>query len=457
MDRRLLTQLRKIMGKDRVFARLEERVCYSYDATPFREVPELVVMPRCEEEVIKAVRFAREHGMVITPRGAGTGMSGGAVPSEESMVIGSEKLNRIVEINVEERYAIVEPGVLTGDLQEQVLELGLFYPPDPSSYLVSTLGGNVAEGAGGLRCAKYGVTKDYCIGLRVVMAFGDVMATGVLDSQGTLPDMTPLFVGSEGILGYITAIAVRLIDAPESARTMLAFFPEATDAAGAVTGVLASRLLPSVMEFLDRATLQAITGYVPLDIPDDAKAMLLVEVDGWEEEVGGEFQKVIEECREHGGFGIEEAVDVKERERLWQFRRSVSPSLARLASGKINEDVCVPRGEMLLLVDWCQTLSEEVGLQIPVYGHVADGNLHVNVMYDKSDPGQENLAHDTVERILKKTLELGGTLSGEHGIGRTKRRYLHLQFDDEALKIFGKVKQALDPEGLFNPGVMIPE
>jgi glycolate oxidase len=278
-----------------------------------------------------------------------------------------------------------------------------------------------------------------------------------MDSSGTLPDMTPLFVGSEGILGYITAIAVRLIAAPESARTMLAFFPEAPDAAGAVTGVLSARLMPSVMEFLDRATLKAITGYVPLEIPDNAKAMLLVEVDGKEEEVGEELQKVIELCREHGGFGIEEAEDAKARDRLWQLRRNVSPSLARLASGKINEDVCVPRGKMMALVEWCQALSEETGLQIPVYGHAADGNLHVNVMYDKVDPDQVGLAQGAVERILKKTLELGGTLSGEHGIGRTKRRYLHLQFSDEALKMFGEVKQALDPEGLFNPGVMLSD
>jgi glycolate oxidase len=452
-----IRRLRKILGKDRVLTRLEQRVLYSYDATPFQQIPEVVIMPREEDEVLEAIRFAREYGLSITPRGAGTGMSGGAIPASRAMTISSEKMNRILRIDEIQRFALVEPGVLTGDLQEQVLEWKLFYPPDPSSYLVSTMGGNVAEGAGGLRCAKYGVTKDYVIGLRVATAEGQIVGTGALDAGNPHPDLTPLFVGSEGTLGYITQILVRLIDAPDSARAMVAFFPTASEAAAAVTSVLTAKLMPSVMEFLDRMTLKAIIEYAPLNIPEQAEAMILVEVDGKAETLAGELASIIEVCQAHGGFGIEEASDPKEREELWSLRRSVSPSLARLASGKINEDVCVPRGELIRLVEWCQALSEETGLVIPVYGHAADGNLHVNVMYDKDNRPQGKLAYEIVERIFKYTLELGGTLSGEHGIGRAKQPYLHLQFPPEALEYFRRIKQVWDPKGLFNPGVLYAE
>ncbi|KPL06197.1 hypothetical protein AMJ86_09490, partial [bacterium SM23_57] len=285
---------------------------------------------------------------------------------------------------------------------------------------------------------------------------GDIVATGTLDSGGTMPDLTPLFVGSEGTLGYITSIMVRLIDAPESARTMLVFFPRAGDAAAAVSAILKERLLPSVLEFLDRMTLKAITGYVPLEVPEQAEAMLLIEVDGKEDIVGEELISVIGVCREYQGFHIEEASDTKERDQLWSLRRSVSPSLSRLASGKINEDVCVPRGELIKLVEWCQDVSKDTGLMIPVYGHAADGNLHVNVMYNSEDRLQGKLAYETVERILAKTLELGGTLSGEHGIGRSKRSYLSMQFDPHAITYFRGIKHVWDPEGLFNPDIMYP-
>jgi len=459
-----------------VLTRLEERVLYSYDATSFQQIPDVVVMPRSEEEVVEAIQFARKYGLSVTPRGAGTGMSGGAIASTGAMIISSEKMNRILRIDEEHRVALVEPGVLTGDLQEKVLEKGLFYPPDPSSYLVSTLGGNVAEGAGGLRCAKYGVTKNYVIGLRVATAEGTVIGTGTLDSeyhghladgQGLdtraashinhpVPDLTPLFVGSEGTLGYITQIMVRLIDPPETARAMVAFFPTASQAAQAVTAILTKPLMPSVLEFLDRNTLKAITTQVSLPIPEQAEAMLLVEVDGKADVAAGELSSVIAVCDAHGGFAIEEASDPRQRDHLWELRRSVSPSLTTLATGKINEDVCVPRRELLHLVEWCQALSDETGLMIPVYGHAADGNLHVNVMYDADDRSRAKLAYKTVERILQQALNLGGTLSGEHGIGRTKRPYLHLQFSPEALELFRRIKHTWDPDGLFNPGVLYP-
>jgi glycolate oxidase len=435
---------------------LEERVLFSYDAATFRQVPELVVMPRSEEDVIQTVQFARKYHIPISPRGAGTGMSGGAIPNPGAMIIGFERMNRIWEINQIEKYAVVEPGVLTGDLQEKVLEMGLFYPPDPSSYLVSTLGGNIAEGAGGLRCAKYGVTKNYVLGLRVVTMLGEVITTGALAEDPRFPDLTPLFIGSEGTLGIVTIIVLRLIKAPECTQTMLAFFPTGTDAAEAVSTILKERLLPSVMEFLDRMTLKAITGYVPLEIPEQAEAMLLIEVDGSEADIKEQLPLVMECCQGCQGFQMLQASEAKKRNRLWELRRSVSPSLARLASGKINEDVCVPRGEMIRLVEACQELSKHTGLMIPVYGHAADGNLHVNVMYDRNNQDQIDQAQFAVEQVFQKTLELGGTLSGEHGIGRTKRDYLPMQFSPYYIECFRQIKQVWDPEGLMNPGVMYP-
>jgi len=456
MTRIPVRRLKRRLGKRSVLTRLEERVLFSYDAASFRQVPELVVMPRSENDIIQAVRFAKKCHIPITPRGAGTGMSGGAIPNKGAMVIGFERMNRILEINQNEKYALVEPGVLTGDLQEKVLELGLFYPPDPSSYLVSTLGGNVAEGAGGLRCAKYGVTKNYVLGLRVVLMSGEVITTGALAEEPQTLDLTPLFIGSEGTLGVISLIALRLIEAPQSTQTLLAFFPTGTDAATAVSTILKKRLLPSVMEFLDRMTLKAITGHVPLDIPELAEAMLLIEVDGTELEISEQLPLVMECCQRYQGFQMLQASESKERNRLWELRRSVSPSLARLASGKINEDVCVPRGELIRLVERCQELSKHTGLMIPVYGHAADGNLHVNVMFDRNDQDQIDHAQFAVEQIFHKTLELGGTLTGEHGIGRTKREYLPMQFPPKYLEYFRNIKKVWDSEGLMNPGVMYP-
>ncbi len=453
----VIKELKRKLGEGKVECSPEAAIVYAADVWRERGLPMAVVFAADAADVSHTVKTASKFGIPIAVRGAGTGMSGGAVPQRGGIALSFERMKRILSIDGERRVAVVEPGVITSKLQDETAKLGLFYPPDPSSYKVCTIGGNIAENAGGLHCLKYGVTSDYVLGIEFVSMEGEAQRAGWLDDYRSPLDLTPLMCGSEGTLGIIVKAALRLIQAPLSHLTLLVEFGAAVDAAKAVTAILNSGHTPSIMEFIDRTTLQAITSYVELDVSEATNAALLIEYDESDDLNRILGERTEELCRDFGAMRVKIGEAEAERENLWKLRRSISPSLTRLASGKINEDVSVPRGRIADLVAFAEELSEEIGVTMPVYGHSGDGNLHVNFIFDRNDPVQEARALGGVERVLKEVVRLEGTISGEHGIGLAKRKYLPLQLSAESIAFQRRIKSVFDPKNLLNPGKIFPE
>ncbi|RJP73133.1 MAG: FAD-binding protein [Candidatus Zixiibacteriota bacterium] len=452
-----LKSFQRILGQHKVLVSEEDLLSYSYDTTAERVIPQMVVLVESTEDVQAVVDFALDEGLIITPRGAGTGMSGGSVPLKRGIVISTERMAFIYQVDPEARTMLVGSGITTVAVQNEAAKHGLFYPPDPSSYKASTIGGNVAENAGGLRCVKYGTTKHYVLGLEFVNAHAEVLRTGALDEGESPFDLTPLLVGSEGTLGVITTILLRLIEAPAARGTLRLLFPSLEEAAGASAEIMAAGVVPSVAEIMDKAVLEAVTAFTGTRLPAEAQALLLIEVDGPAEAVEAGMAQVEHICRTRRALEIQSTRNPVEAEQLWTLRRSVSPSLARLARGKLNEDVSVPRSQLPDLIAAAQRISRRYGLLIPCFGHVGDGNIHVNVMFNPDDTLERKRALQAVEEIYKETVALGGSISGEHGIGYVKRDYLRLQMSQSEIDTLRRIKQAFDPDGIFNPGKIIPD
>lgn len=448
-----LEQIGRIVGSPHLVTRPEAMVEFASDATKLVFPPDAVVFPGNTEEVAEILRLATQSGFPVIPRGAGSGMSGGALPVRGGLVLAMNRFNRILAVDADNLVARVEPGVITASIQEAAEEVGLFYPPDPASVNISTIGGNVAECAGGLRAVKYGVTKDYVLGLTVVLPTGDILKTGVQTVKGVAGyDLTRLVVGSEGTLAVITAITLRLVPKPAARRTMTAFFPDVVSALKAVAQILRSRILPSILEFLDRQCVECVREDMKVALPQEAGSMLLMEVDGSEATVREEALTLREVCRRGGVLSFEEASDQEAVERLWEARRRVSPALYQLRPDKISEDVVVPRSELPALVSHLQELSTAYRLPIPAFGHAGDGNLHVNIMLDRSDSGEVQRAEAAVKALFRKVIALGGTITGEHGVGITKAPYLEMEISRASLQLMGRIKAAFDPAGILNPG-----
>ena len=446
--------LRRMLGSEKLLDSSEYLTLYSFDATTIRGEPVAVVMAESTDDVRDAINFARNERFTITARGAGTGLSGGSVPVHGGIVLSCERMNSILKIDVEDRIAIVQPGIVTSVLQEAAARQKLFYPPDPSSHTVSTIGGNVAENAGGLRCFKYGVTGHYVLGIEFLDAEGRIHRTGALSDGDAEPELTPLLVGSEGTLGIFTRIALRLIDAPEKTATLSAYFSDSAEAFDCVESIIRSGCVPSVIEYIDDKALSASAGHVGISCPDQAAALLLLEIDGSEEEVITELPKVQDLLRS-SAIELDIATDETSRELLWQLRRGISPSMIRLSGGKIHEDVAVPRGRLSDLVRRIRNIEGNSSLEIPLYGHAGDGNLHVVILYDEADTGSVNAAREASREIFRSAIDLDGTITGEHGIGCAKLEYLAWQQSEAVLSLTRQVKQMLDPRNLFNPGKII--
>lgn len=452
LDRGLVRELSRAIEGD-TSAALEDRVCYSYDATDLKAVPDVVVWPRSTADVVAVVRFAASHGLPVVPRGAGTGYTGGSVPVAGGIVLSFEGMSRVVTIDAKRKLTIVEPGIVNDDLRLEVEALGLSYPPDPASLKVSTIGGNVAEGAGGPRTVLHGTTRDYVVGVEAVLPDGSVVSTGVLSADGDPGwDLGPLVVGSEGTLAIVTKVALRLSSLPGGFATYWAEFPTLEAAAAAVASITAAGFPVSVLEILDRETtscaLEYVRGAPPDAVPDGA---LLIELEGDESDLAESSERLSELLRQSGATTFRAAATEAEREEIWEVRRSISPSLATLASGKINEDIAVPRSVIPAFVRAMREIAREVDLPIHAFGHAGDGNLHVNVMVDRSDTGEMQRARRAVSRLFSTALSMGGTLSGEHGIGITKADHLALEIGEAAVRVSAGVKRAFDPGGFLNP------
>ena len=446
----VLKELEKIVGRTNLFTDAEELVVYSYDATRQESLPWAVARPASAREVSEIILLANRERFPVVPRGAGTGMSGGSVPASGGLVLSFERMNRILEINEQNRMAVVEPGVITGDLQREVEARGLFYPPDPASHQFCTLGGNVAECAGGLRAVKYGVTRDYILGLEVVLPTGEIIETGARTLKSVAGyDLTRLIIGSEGTLGVVTKIIVKLLPLPESIKTLSAFFPDVRSAAQAVSRITASAIIPRALELIDGGALRAVENYLQQDISGGSGAMLLAEVDGPPAVSLSEIETLELICREAGAVTVKRAADRGEQDKLWKIRRSISPALYTIRPRKINEDIVVPPSRVPDIIDEVQDIAERYGLLIVTFGHAGDGNIHVNILIEEEErPKAMQAVHD----VFTAVIQMQGSISGEHGIGLSKANYLPMEVGKHALEAMKKIKRALDPNNILNPG-----
>ena len=437
----------------RVLTDPESLLAYGYDGGNWLTgVPDAVVNVHEEAEAVITLRLAQEYDTPVFPRGAGTGLAGGAVP-RGGIVLNFAPMRRILEIDEESLMVTVEPGVVTADLQAAVEARGLFYPPDPNSLKQSTIGGNVATGAGGPRCLKYGTTREYVRGMRAVLAGGQVLADGgKYLKNATGYNLSQLFVSSEGTLGALTQATLRLIPLPPMTGTVLALFAHLDDAAALVTRILGAGILPSVLEFIDRLGIQCIEQVAQLGLPDDVDALLLIECDGQPSAVDADLARIIDLCAAGGARTVERAVDQEDRDRLWKARRAVSPSLSRLRPSKMGEDISLPRKSIVPMVRRLQQIAVEFDVLLPTFGHIGDGNLHPNLVFDPRNPEEVARVEQAAEILIRTTVELGGTLSGEHGIGLLKKEFLPMALPPQNIALFRRIKAAFDPQGIMNPG-----
>ena len=449
-----LDELIRVVGQERVLSAIEDRICYSYDGTKQKVLPDIVVRPRDTNDVSNTLKIANKYEVPICARGAGSGLTGGAVPLMGGIVFDLKNMDRIVEICPEDFVATVEPGVVTKHLQDEVARFDLFYPPDPSSAAFSTIGGNVAECAGGITGLKYGVTRDYILALEIVLPDGSVINTGgkTLRSDAGF-DLTRLFTGSEGTLGIFTKITVRLIPKPEKIRTLAAHFSDKDDAIDAADSIIDNNILPRTLEFLDQMTITAVRGHTGTDIGEDVKALLLIDLDGTDESINHEMSIVENVCKESNAFWTKVSETAKERDVIWAARRSISPALYNIAPHKINEDICVPRSKIKEILRRVDQIKKEQPIYIANFGHIGDGNIHVNIMYN-DDPGQKELAEIVVNKVMREVVELGGSISGEHGIGNKKSQFMELEIPPHEYEIMKRFKSFFDPKGIMNPGKM---
>ncbi len=459
IDQKVISQLEKIIGKRGVLTTPEDLAVYSYDGT-FEECnPDVVVLPESTNQVSEIIKLAGRESIPIVTRGMASGLAAASVPFNGGIVLVMTRMDKVIELDLENATIHVEAGIVTADLQSHVEKHGLFYPPDPSSIRHSTIGGNIACNAGGPRCLKYGVTGDYVLGLTVVLADGQILKTGgkvIKDVVGY--DLKSLFTGSEGTLGIITEALLRLTAKPKFARTALVEFGSIEDASKTVNEILLAGIVPATLELMDQTAINCIEQAMHLGLPTDVAAFLLIESDGVDlANTIQEIEEIAKICEKTGATKVTVAKDETERANLWKARRSISPSLARLAPNKLGEDITVPRSAIPEAVKRLKAISEKFGLPIVIFGHAGDGNLHPNILFDKRDPEQMKKVEQMVAEEFSVALELGGTLSGEHGVGTLKRPYIQKALGNVSVEIQKKIKQVLDPQNILNPGKVLPD
>jgi glycolate oxidase len=429
---------------------------YSRDESGCGEYPpQAAVQARDAADVQAVLKYARAHKLPVVPRGAGSGKSGGALAERGGIVLSLEKLDRILEVSRADMVCVVEPGVILEKLQQAVEAEGLFYPPDPNSQAVCSIGGNLAHNAGGPRAVKYGVTRDYVLGLKAVLPTGELIKTGHRSWKGVAGyDLTQLLVGSEGTLAVIVEATLKLIPLPRSVATLLAFFPDEDKAALAVQKIFGAGLLPRACELLDGPTMRAVSPRAPFKFPDGVGGALIVEHDGHGEAVFEELARSGEMCTEAGAHEVVAAQDESQRRRIWETRRMISVALSAIRPHKISEDVAVPRGKLVELIGMVREIGARYGLPTACYGHAGDGNLHVNLLF--GSPEERAKGHSAVDEVLQAAIDLGGTITGEHGVGLAKRAFLAREQGREVIELQRRVKKAFDPEDLLNPGKILP-
>ena len=454
LSKTIIEQFKKIVGNENVKNDNASLLAYSYDSTiQFQQLPEAVLLPRNTKEVAEIVKVCNKHKIPIIPRGSGTNLCAGTTPMEGSIVILFTHMNKILEIDEKNLTMTVQPGVFTKDIYEAANEIGLFYPPDPGSMHISQIGGNISENSGGLRGLKYGVTNDYVLGLEVVLPNGEIIRTGgklAKDVAGY--NLTELFIGSEGTLGIITEAILKLIPKPEAKKTMLALYDDIEKAAETVSEIIASRIIPVTLEFLDQATVKVVEEFAQIGLPTEAEAILLIEQDGAPEVVERDIEKISVICKNNDAFQVEIAETEEEAEALMTARRTALSALSRLKPTTILEDATVPRSEIANMVRAFNHIAEKYHVTICTIGDAGEGNLHLTCLTDTRDTEEIARVEKAFEEIFKKAVELGGTISGEHGIGMMKLPYLHLKAGKAGIEVMRQIKKAIDPNNIMNPG-----
>lgn len=450
----LKSKLIQIVGADNYDDSNAERLVYSYDATPqFQSMPDGVISPRNTREVSEIVKLCNEYKVPIVPRGSGTNLCAGTCPTEGGLVILFKHMNNILEIDEDNLTVTVQPGVVTLDMINEVEAKGLFYPPDPSSMKISTIGGNINENSGGLRGLKYGVTRDYVLALEIVLANGDIIRTGgklAKDVAGY--DLTRLFVGSEGTLGIITEVTLKLIPMPETKKTILALYQDLEAAARSVSNIIASKIIPTTLEFLDQPTLQVVEDFAKIGLPTNVQAVLLIEQDGPDKVVERDIKRISDICSMENAVSVQVAESEEQAMALRTARRSALSALARLKPTTILEDATVPRSEIAKMVRAINEIAETYQVNICTFGHAGDGNLHPTCLTDSRNHDEIERVEQAFEEIFKKAVELGGTITGEHGVGVMKAPYLELKLGKEGIAAMKAIKVAFDPNNIMNPG-----
>lgn len=446
---------KQLLGEDNAYFDEAHRRAYSYDATRKSFLPDGVLFPRDENDVCEILKFCNTHQIIIIPRGAGSGFTGGALAVNGGLVLGFEKyMNKILEIDLENLVARVQPGVINSALQKEVAKFGLFYPPDPASMEYSSLGGNVSENAGGMRAAKYGITKDYVMALRAVLPSGELIRAGkrtIKDVAGY--NIAGILIASEGSLAVITEITLKLIALPKLKKTAMGVFDSVQSAMNAVYKTLSKGVTPVSMEFLDRLSIQAVEQKFHKGLPTDAGAILIADVDGnVKESVESDLAVLKESFKDCNAREFRVAKDEAEAADIWFARRNCSQSINIYGTLKLNEDITVPRSKLPELLDGIEQISSKYGFKVPCFGHTGDGNVHTNVMIpDKNDEKQVQKGHEAITEIFKLAVNLGGTLSGEHGIGLSKAPFMKLAFSEAEMNLFAAIKKAFDPNNILNP------
>jgi glycolate oxidase len=453
-NKEIVAALKKIIDPSRVLSEPVDLLTHAYDGTPnLNSTPAAIVQPVTTAEVSATMKWAFENQVPLVPRGSGTGLSGGSVPIQGGIVLSMVLMNQIEEIDEENLTVLAQAGVVTADLANAVMEKGLFYPPDPGSMKISTIGGNVVENSGGLRCLKYGVTEDYVLGLECVFPNGEIFWTGSKSKKDVAGyNLKKLLVSSEGTLGIITKVLLRVIPPPQKTNTILAYFSDMVSAGKAVAGIISGKIIPCALEFLDNVTINCVEDYTHIGLPRDIGALLLIQTDGYPAQVDEETQKIRDICLTHGATEVKVADNPEDTEKLAQARRVALSALARRKPTTILEDATVPRSKVPEMLAFIEQVRDKYKLEIGTFGHAGDGNLHPTCLTDERDTEEMERVEHCFDEIFKKAIELGGTVTGEHGVGCMKSKYLPLMVGESGIKVMRRIKDSFDPSGVLNPG-----
>jgi len=453
MNEKQISMLKEIVGPERVVTDIEDKICFGYDSTRLEYMPDAIVRVSDALQVSNIMKFANENKIPVTPRGAATGLSGGCLAVNGGITLLMVEMNKIIDVNTVDLLAEVEAGTITVDVDKAANKHGLFYPPDPGSLKTSTIGGNIAENAGGLRGLKYGVTKDYVNMLEVVLPTGEIIKVGTKTVKSVSGyNIVDLMVGSEGTLGIVTKAVLGLLPAPADRASMLVTFEQMTQAAQTVRDIVEAGVITATLEFIDNVTINAIEDYLKIGLDRSIGAMLLIEVDGQKGAVDIEAEIVKRECEKNNALSFKLAASDEERNKLWSARRAALSSLARVRPSTILEDATVPRSRIVELVEAVNNIAKKYNLKVGTFGHAGDGNLHPTILTDLRDKEEETRVEKAIEEIFVETIKLDGTLSGEHGIGMTKAKFLRLEISEDTYKLMKNIKKTFDPNNILNPG-----